>query len=262
MNRLTCTATEVLPWLRRGGLVILTVLAVEYLLLPKVIGASDDLSLLASASPAVLGAAALLEISSLACYSLLTRATLPQDAPPLWTLARVDLTGYGVSHVVPGGGATAAAFRYRLMTRAGVRAEDTLGGAAVQTAAEVVTLVALFIAGMALSLPTQRAAYVAAGGVALALLLAVLVMAMLLTRRRDRTRALVHRLVSRWPNRVASTVEDTVSVLTQRLETLTHDRILLARTLGWATANWSLDAACLWFCLRAYGYAEIGRAHV
>jgi uncharacterized protein (TIRG00374 family) len=141
------------------------------------------------------------------------------------------------------------------MTRAGVRPEDTLGGAAVQSAAEVLTLVALFVAGIALSLPTNQVAYVAAGGVALALLLAVLLVAVLLTTRRDRTRALVHRLVRRWPNRPASTIEDTVSVLARRLQALTQDRILLARTLGWAAANWSLDTGCLWCCLRAYGYA-------
>jgi uncharacterized protein (TIRG00374 family) len=259
VNRFADHVAEVRPWLRRGGLLILTVLAVEYLVLPKVIGAGDDLSLLASAETGLLGAAVLLETSSLICYSLLTRATLPPDAPGLWTLARVDLTGYGVSHVVPGGGATAAAFRFRLMTRAGVRPEDILSGAAVQAAAEVITLVALFVVGVALSLPTDEVAFVTAGGVALALLLAVMVAAALLTRRRDRTLVQVHRLVSRWPSRVGRTLEETVSVLTDRLEVLAHDRVLLARTLGWAAANWSLDTACLWCCLRAYGYvAPVG----
>lgn len=255
MSRFTTSVGSVLPWLRRGGLLILTVLAVEYLVLPKLVGASDDLSLLASAAPAVLGAALVLEISSVTCYSMLTRATLPPDAPRLWTLLRVDVTGYGVSHVVPGGGATAAAFRYRLLTHAGVRPKDILSGAALQTAAELVTVVALFVAGIALSLPVDEVAYEAAGGVALAVLLAVISVAALLTRRRDGTLALVHRAVRRWPGRGATTVEDTVRVLTDRLEILSHDRVLLARTVGWAAANWSLDTACLWCCLRAYGYA-------
>ena len=38
-----------------------------------------------------------------------------------------------------------------------------------------------------------------------------------------------------------------------RLEDLASDRRLLARVLGWAAANWILDAAALWVFLRAFG---------
>ena len=38
-----------------------------------------------------------------------------------------------------------------------------------------------------------------------------------------------------------------------RLEDLAGDRRLLARVLGWAAANWILDAAALWVFLRAFG---------
>ena len=38
-----------------------------------------------------------------------------------------------------------------------------------------------------------------------------------------------------------------------RLEELASDRGLLFRVIGWAVANWLLDAAALWVFLRAYG---------
>ena len=38
-----------------------------------------------------------------------------------------------------------------------------------------------------------------------------------------------------------------------RLEDLASDRRLLGRVLGWAAANWILDAAALWVFLRAFG---------
>ncbi|HSB85363.1 MAG TPA: lysylphosphatidylglycerol synthase transmembrane domain-containing protein, partial [Ilumatobacteraceae bacterium] len=38
-----------------------------------------------------------------------------------------------------------------------------------------------------------------------------------------------------------------------RLEDLAGDRRLLGRVLGWAAANWLLDAAALWVFLRAFG---------
>ena len=38
-----------------------------------------------------------------------------------------------------------------------------------------------------------------------------------------------------------------------RLEDLAGDRRLLGRVLGWAAANWMLDAAALWVFLRAFG---------
>jgi hypothetical protein len=44
----------------------------------------------------------------------------PSGARAYRTAVRIDLTGYGLSHVIPGGGAAAAAVRFRLLWRAGV----------------------------------------------------------------------------------------------------------------------------------------------
>jgi uncharacterized protein (TIRG00374 family) len=249
---------HLLPWLRRGGLLVIAVVAVEYLVLPKLVGASDDLSLLRSAEPALLVVALALEASSLTCYSLLSRTTLPERSGPTFSvLLRVDLTGFGLSHVAPGGGATAAALRFRLLTQAGVRPEDAIAGAAVQTAAEVITLVGLFASGAVLSF--QRAAdhalYAAAGWVALALLVAVIGGAVLLLSRAQATQSGVHRWLARLPPDVLTAADATATGLIRRVARLAHDRVLLTRTLGWAVTNWALDAASLWCCLCAYGFS-------
>jgi hypothetical protein len=41
--------------------------------------------------------------------------------------------------------------------------------------------------------------------------------------------------------------------ISSRLEDLASDRQLLKRVMGWALANWLLDAAALWVFLRAFG---------
>ncbi|MEO5709815.1 MAG: hypothetical protein ABIQ59_08330 [Nocardioidaceae bacterium] len=57
-----------------------------------------------------------LELASLLRCSALTRVTLTSRwQPEYWTLLRIDVTGLGVSHVVPGGGVAAAGQRYRLL---------------------------------------------------------------------------------------------------------------------------------------------------
>lgn len=247
------------PWLRRVGVLLLLVVLVEYVVLPQLVGAGHDVALLSSAQPLLLVLALALEACSLTCFTLLTRATLPRAGTPgLWTLLRIDLTGYGVSHVMPGGGATAAAFRYRLLTRAGVGSDDAFSGAAVQTAAALVTLVGVFVTGVALSFQsaTSQASLLTAGVVAAVLLLVLAGGAVLLTVRQTSTLAGLHRLLRRLPTSRARLVEDVVEGLTRRLTALGHDRVLLTRTLGWAAANWLLDAACLWCCLRAYGHAS------
>ena len=46
------------------------------------------------------------EAASLVSYSLMTRSLLPQNRSRFSWLLRSDLTGLGVSHLLPGGGAT------------------------------------------------------------------------------------------------------------------------------------------------------------
>lgn len=212
-------------------------MAIEYLVLPQLIDARDDASLIGSARPGLLLAALGLEVVSLLCFSALSRASLPAfGRPGFWTLVRIDLSGYGLSHVVPGGGATAAAFRYRLLTRAGVTTRDAVMGTTIQTATSLVVLISVFLSGIVLSFPQAREqpSFVATLLVALLLLTLVGVGALLLTRRRAATLSAVHQFGLWLPRLGASAIESTLAGLGGRIESLLRDPRLLARTLLWA----------------------------
>jgi uncharacterized membrane protein YbhN (UPF0104 family) len=76
----------------------------------------------------------------------------------------------------------------------------------------------------------------------------------LLTRGQDRANRLVVRIATRLrfrhPDRIAASVER----VAERLALLFDDRPLLYRAMGWATANWLLDAASLWVFVGAFGH--------
>jgi len=55
----------------------------------------------------------------LVSYSLLTRSLLADRRPSFSWLLRSDLTGLGLSHVLPAGAATAGALRYKLLRQGG-----------------------------------------------------------------------------------------------------------------------------------------------
>ena len=63
--------------------------------------------------------------------------------------------------------------------------------------------------------------------------------------------------VVRWGARMVRLNEDRTAAglrhIGMRVEDLASDKRLLARVVGWAAANWLLDAAALWVFLRAYG---------
>jgi uncharacterized membrane protein YbhN (UPF0104 family) len=163
-------------WLRTVGLFAITVLLVEYVVLPRVLSTRGDLHLFLDASPVLLSMALALEAASLVSYTVLTRLVLPEGSrPPFVDQLRIDLTGLGVSHIVPGGGATAAALRYRLMTEQGVPAEDAASTTAVESAVAAIGLVGTFLAGLVLMGPRldSRPGYVAAGLAAACALAAV-----------------------------------------------------------------------------------------
>jgi uncharacterized membrane protein YbhN (UPF0104 family) len=73
-------------WLRRGGLLLVAALVLEYVVVPQVAGARSAMSVLSQVTPAFLAIAVGLEAASLACYSALTRCLIaPYCRPPLWT---------------------------------------------------------------------------------------------------------------------------------------------------------------------------------
>jgi hypothetical protein len=61
-------------WLRHGAVIFLVLLVVEYLVIPKLVGASKDLDLLGELNVGWLIAGIVLEAGSPFCYAMLTRS--------------------------------------------------------------------------------------------------------------------------------------------------------------------------------------------
>jgi len=191
---------------------------------------------------------------------MLTRGVLSAAGrPSLWTLARIDLTTLGVSHVVPGGAATSSTLRYRPLTGAGVGPSDTIAGEAIDGAGSEVVLNVLLWIALVVSLRVHggNAIYLTAAVLGTALIVAVFTVVVLVTHDGTATvrrlRALARRLPAVSPDRV----ERLVRTFAGRLRALAVNRRQLARTTLWAVANWALDAAALWVFLAAYGHPPL-----
>ncbi|MBK6871795.1 MAG: UPF0104 family protein [Kineosporiaceae bacterium] len=249
----------VTAWVRRGAGILTVALVVEYFVLPQLAGARAALSVLSQVSAGFLVLGLALEAASLVSYSALTRSVLPAgSSPPLWTVLRIDISALGLSHVVPGGGATASALRYRLFTLAGVPRVTVLASTAIQGIGVAVALSLVFVVGMALAFPSahQNASFDLAAAVAAALIVAATAGTVLLVRRQQQVSAAVVRLGTRLHLRNPGAAARLMGDLATQLRTLVDDPHLLLRTLGWASANWMLDAASLWVFLRAFGATE------
>jgi uncharacterized protein (TIRG00374 family) len=235
---------------------LVTVLVVEYFVLPQLAGARSALDLLAAVSPGFLTLGLVLELASLVSYSALTRSVLPsRSRPGLWTVLRIDLSGLGVSHLLPGGGATASALRYRLFTVAGMRSADVLSATAIETVGTSLVLALVFGAGLLLVLPSAggNPYFLVAGVVAFVFLAFGGGAVVLLTRRQEQSVNLVRAVAEILPRANPATAERLVTNLAARLHALGGDRRLMARIFAWASANWLFDAASLWVFLRAFG---------
>ncbi|MCW2931224.1 MAG: hypothetical protein JWM19_2186, partial [Actinomycetia bacterium] len=121
-----------LPWLRlaakplrRGALILVLLLVIEYLVVPELVGASKNLYLLRRINPVWVVAGTALEGVSLFCYAVLTKVLLPPGPKPrLSRLFRIDLSAAAVAHVIPAGTLGTAALGFRLFTTEGISAND------------------------------------------------------------------------------------------------------------------------------------------
>ena len=158
---------------------------------------------------------------------------------------------------MPGGGATAAALRYRLMTVAGLRPADAVTCAAVEGAAEFTALTAIFGCGVAITAPQRgHHPFVLTSGVIAAVLAAGIVgLATTLHVAPARVRRAAPAVCTPLPFVRAASVERAVDGLAARADAVLSRRRLFTAIVGWALLNWLLDALCLWASLYAFGYA-------
>jgi uncharacterized protein (TIRG00374 family) len=241
-------------WYRRlwavASLLIL-IGVVEYVVLPKLTLARESLQRVTELNPVWVIGAVVLEACSLVAYSLFSRALLASDRVRFSWILRSDLTGYGVSHVIPGGAATATAVRFRLLVQGGARTSDVT---ATVTAEGIGSPLALALVGWVTLIPAvlfreARPAYL----LMFLIGLVALVVGALAGRRRSWMARLSARLVQAAVRRLPQRVRPWITAVAIRMRDLLADQEVRKAFLIWATLNWLFDAAVLWLFLAAFG---------
>ena len=236
---------------------VLLLIVIVVFLLPGVLnGFRQAIDTVSEVNPLLLVAGFALQLLSLMCYSLLTRATLGTAGRrlSLSRIFRIQLSTKALSNIVPGGNAASSALGYRLLTLSGISGPDAGFALATAGIGSAVVLNIIFWTGLTMSIPFRGvnegyALAALAGIIILGLAAGLVVGVMDGSGRAER--------VVRWFARKVRLDEDRFAAvlhqLAERLEELASDRQLLWRVVFWATANWLLDAASLWVFLRAYG---------
>jgi uncharacterized protein (TIRG00374 family) len=237
--------------------VLLFFLIVDYLVLPQIAGARKSLSLLARVNVAFILAGVALEVAAIIAYGMLTQAVLPREnRPRLFTTIRIELSTLSVSHLVPGGSAAASALGFRLLEQQGVSGSDAGFALAIQGIGSAVVLNVLLWLALVVSVPTHgfNPLYGTAA-VAGAVVIGAFGLSVLALTRGEARAARFMRFVARHvPFLDEDKVDRLIHRLAARLVMLLADRRLLLSAVGWAAANWLLDAASLEVFVWAFGH--------
>jgi uncharacterized protein (TIRG00374 family) len=247
--------TAVRRWTIQGvGLVILA-LVVVFLVVPQMRTALGYLEILGHPRTGWVLLGVALEAGSFVAYGLFTRSLLPEEGRPSWHwLLRLDMLGAGLTHILPGGGATASGLRFKLLRDNGVQGSDAALASVVQGLGSAIVVNVLLLAGVLVVLPERGGdpRYVT-GAITAAVLVSIAVGGCLVfTRAEDRVVGVARRLGERKGR--SDRLELAVRRVSVRLSALAGQPAVLARAAGWAAANWLLDAASLWVFLIAFGH--------
>jgi uncharacterized protein (TIRG00374 family) len=243
----------VFGWLRSAAGLLVLVAVIDYLVLPKLAGTQQSLSLLGAVRPLWVVVAVLLEALSLLTYSMFSRSLLRESPLRFGRLLRCDLTGFGASHLIPGGGAAATALRYRLLVTSGAAPADVTAAIAAEGVGTAVALAAilwitLIPAALIYGPSVLYVTVLAIGG-----LLAVC--GVIATVERSRLARPAAQALRFFLRRLPRRLRPHVLAMAIQLRDLLEDRQVLRSSALWASLNWLLDAAALWVFLAAYGYA-------
>lgn len=244
-------------WVWRVFLVAVLVVALRFVLIPQFTDARIALLSLGHVAIPLLVLGLGLELASICCYTALSWTTLNRSSRPKYTtILRIDLATEGVNNSVPGGGPTATAVKFRMLTLAGATPANAVTGTTMEIATSVLTLGGLFGISIALSTDTVRGnpEYIIAGVVVGAVALLSCLALVLLRRHRELVLALVGRLTRRIPYLPKDASVAFVGTAAQHLDEYYATRRHPPVAVAWAAANWLLDIAALWTFLLAFGY--------
>jgi uncharacterized protein (TIRG00374 family) len=227
----------------------------EYLVLPQLGRARHSLPLLGTVNPGLVVLAVGLEIAAILCYVELTRTVLYPYAPSRYNTFRVDMAGFAISHVVPGGTAPAGALAYRIFNELGVPKETNAFGLAAQGSGSAVILNIIFWIALVISIPLNgfNPLYGFAALAGVFLLLAFSGTILLITRGQQRADAWIRAIARRVPSVKPDVVSALIGKIAARITLLITNRRPLWWAFTWATLNWLLDAGCLWVFLWSFG---------
>ena len=242
---------------RRGVLLFVLLLVIEYLVVPELVGASKDLYLLGRVNPGWLAAGVLLEVLSLFCYALLTRVLLPRGRQPsLSRLFRIDLSAAAVAHVIPAGTLGTAALGYRLFTAEGISGNDATVMMATKGLGSTVVLNVLLWLSLVVSIPLAgfQPIYGTVAIIGTIVLLGVGALIVGVTRGVGLATRMLRAAGDKIPGLSGERVEHAIREASDTLSKLARDKRVLAWSLTWASLNWLLDAASLWCFVAAFGH--------
>lgn len=241
---------------KRTLLLVVTLFVFYYVVIPTFARSRESADRLAQLNPLWILLAVGLEVASLACYTVLTRVTLPPEPRlSLFTIFRIQMSTKAVGNLVPGGSAAGGTLGYSLFTTAGVA--PTAAGftlATVGLGSAVVLNLILWVA-LLISIPLNgfRTAYVTAAIVGVLLLAFAAGLVYLLIEGTDRAEKVLRAIARRVPYAEEDTAARFVHQTADRIQDLAQQPELVRRGVLWAAANWLLDAACLWVLLQAFG---------
>jgi hypothetical protein len=242
---------------RRGVILFILLLVVEYLVVPELVGASKDLYLLEQVSAWWVAAGVALEGISLFCYAVLTQVLLPPGPKPsLWTLFRIDLSAAAVAHVIPAGTLGTAALGYKLFTSEGISGNDaTVMMAAKGIGSTVVLNVLLWLSlVVSIALAGFQPIYGTVAIIGTVVLLGVGLLVLGVTRGAGFASRVLRAVGDKIPFLSGEQIERAVLDAAHSFSLLARDRRVLAWSLLWASLNWILDAASLWCFVAAFGH--------
>jgi uncharacterized protein (TIRG00374 family) len=237
-------------------LLFILALIVEYLVIPELIGASKDAYLLDRLNLGWMIAGLVLEVVSLFCYALLTRALLPaQGRPNISRLFRIDLAAAAVAHVIPAGTVGSAGVGFQLFTSEGLDGTDVGVMMATKGMGSTVVLNVLLWLALVISIPLSgfRPIYATVAVIGAVLLAAIAALIVGLTRGAQRAARIVRAIGNKIPGVGGDRLEKIVLQADESLRRLGTDRGVLYGSLSWASLNWLLDAASLWCFIAAFG---------
>lgn len=254
-----------LPWLRRGGQLLLVALLVEYLVVPQLAGSDTSLNLLFDVDGFWLPVAVVSELASFVAFALATRAVLrPETRPPWWTILRVDMSAIAVSHSLPAGSATGTAVGVRLLSRAGVSVTDATFAKVGQGVVAALILQVLLWTGVLIAIPDRITSpiYLALVVVGVGLIVAVVVSVILLRRLRPAISRMLDALARRVPRVRDDSGSRLIGRISDEIDLVLTQRSRLHGTAGWSLANWIFDSFALFAALAAYGQGGLNYGDV